>query len=263
MCIILVLILYSCIYNAIYQRRRTRTKKFSTYQKILHSYLTNNETESKSNHRNSLFKYICCYCCNQIYRNTSPQSNFDQSLNNQEKRKYFHHEQSCIIKQKPEQILLEVNGARGKRYSAASMTSITYFTSGIWDDTSPNNLIRSRINSIAAVSYCGMEHSTTSRPSTSTEDSFDQTNKYNNTLLQLRSPSTSNSIHLTVPKQQTILSNCSNDIELLANISPSKNLTHRSIVRKPSNTLSIRQEQQKLSEIPIPQRKVSFSKYFI
>jgi len=151
------------------------------------------------------------------------------------------------------------------------MTSMTYFTSGVWDDTSPNNLIRSRINSIAAVTYCGMEHSSTSRPSTSTEDSFDQTNKLltlNNTLPQLKSPS--NSTYLTVPKQPTVLSNCSydtnqqlNDIELLGNTSQSTNLLYRSIVRKPSNALSIRQQQYRPSEISAHQRKVSFSKNFI
>jgi hypothetical protein len=155
------------------------------------------------------------------------------------------------------------------------MTSMTYFTSGVWDDTSPNNLIRSRINSIAAVTYCGMEHSSASRPSTSTEDSFDQTNKFltlNNTLSQIRS--SSNSTHLTVPKQQTILSNYSydinqkdqqqqlNDIDLSENTLQSTNLLYRSIVRKPSNTLSIRQQQQQRrpSEISAHQRKVSFSK---
>jgi hypothetical protein len=148
------------------------------------------------------------------------------------------------------------------------MTSMTYFTSGVWDDTSPNNLIRSRINSIAAVTYCGMEHSSASRPSTSTEDSFDQTNKFL-TLNNLRS--SSNSTHLTVPKQQTILSNYSydinqkdqqqlNDIELSENTLQSTNLLYRSIVRKPSNTLSIRQQQRRPSEISAHQRKVSFSK---
>jgi hypothetical protein len=125
------------------------------------------------------------------------------------------------------------------------MTSMTYLTSGVWDETSSTNLIRSRINSTAAVSYCGMEHSSTSRPSTSTEDSFDQTHK---SLSQLKSR------HLTVPNQ----SNCLNDeIELLGNMSQ----THRTIVRKPSHTLSIR--QQRLSEISMHQRKVSFSKYLI
>jgi hypothetical protein len=227
-------------------------------------------------HQNSLLANICCYCCKKIHQNTSQQSILHQSLNNQDKIKYFHNEKSSIIKQKPEQIVLEVNGARGKRYSAISMTSMTYITSGAWDDTSPTNLIRSRINSIAAVTYCGMEHSSTSRPSTSTEDSFDQTNRLvtlNNTLSQLRSTSTlSNSPYLTVPKQQTILSNCSNDInqkdqqlndiELSPNISSSTNLLYRSIVRKQSNTLLFRQQQRPL-EMSAHQRKVSFCKYFI
>ncbi|CAF4379870.1 unnamed protein product, partial [Didymodactylos carnosus] len=69
---------------------------------------------------------------------------------------------------KSNKIVLEVNGARGKRYSTISTTSMTYLTSGVWDDSST---VRSRINSIAATSYCG-EHSS-SRPSTSTEDSLD------------------------------------------------------------------------------------------
>jgi hypothetical protein len=262
-CIILVLILYSFIYNAVYQRRRTRTKRFSTYRKILHSYLKNNETNSKSIDRKSLLTYICCYCCQKTHRNSSQQSISHRSLNNFDKIRYFHHEQSCIFQQKPEQTILEVNGARGKRDSAISMTSMTYLTSGVWDETTPINLIRSRINSIAAVSYCGMEHFSTSRPSTSTEDSFDQTNKLI-TFSQLKS----NSTYLTVPKQSTILPNDFNqkeqqfnEIELSGNVLQSMNVSHRSIVRKPSHTLSIRQQQS--SDVSMNQRKVSFSKDFI
>jgi hypothetical protein len=266
-CIVLVFILYSFIYNAIYQRRRTRTKKFSTYRRILQSYLINNEKKRRHIDRNSLLTYICCYCCHRIHNKSSRQSKLHQSLNKQERDKYFNNEQSCIIKYKPEQIVLEVNGARGKRFSAISMTSMTYFTSGVWDDTSPTNLMRSRINSLAAVTYCGTEHSSTSRPSTSTEDSFDQTNKISNTLSQLRSVTPPNSTHLTVPGQQTVLSNClndnqSNEIELLGNGSQSNSLLHPLGVRKASNTLSIRQQQPRPSEGSVHQRKVSFSMYF-
>jgi hypothetical protein len=178
-------------------------------------------------------------------------------------------------KSKP-QVVLEVNGARGKRYSAISMTSMTYLTSGVWDETSPTSLVRSRINSIAATTYCGTEHSSTSRPSTSTEDSFEQTSKLltlNNTLLQLRPMTPPNSTHLTVPGQQTpstTLSSSSstevtnkdhqlNETELPRSVSQCTNLLHPSIVRKPSNTVSIRQQP---SDAPSVQpRKVSFSMY--
>jgi hypothetical protein len=138
------------------------------------------------------------------------------------------------------------------------MTSMTYFTSGVWDDTSPTNLIRSRINSIAAVTYCGTEHSSASRPSTSTEDSFDQTHKPNNTLTQLRSVTPPNSTHLTVPGQQTV----SNENQLNdTDVSQSNNLLHPLVVRKASNTLSIRQLQSRPSEASVHPRKVSFSKH--
>jgi hypothetical protein len=160
------------------------------------------------------------------------QSNLHRTLNHQDKFK-----QSSVIKPKSEQIVLEINGACGKRYSAISMTSMTYLTSGVWDETSSTNLVRSRINSTAAVSYCGMEH----RPSTSTEDSF---------TLNTQLKSTLNSRHLTVPNQGIGgLSNDLNEIELLGNMSQ----IHRSIARKSSR-------QQRLSEISMHQRKVSFSK---
>jgi hypothetical protein len=275
-CIILVLILYSFIYNAIYQRRRARTRKFSSYRRILHSYIINNKREGKRIHRHSLLAYLCCYCCNKIHMKSSQQSRLHQSSNDQRKKKYSQHEKTFISKKKPEQILLEVKGARGKRYSAASMTSMTYLTSGVWDEASPTNLIRSRINSIAATTYCGTEHSSTSRPSTSTEDSFDQATKLatiNNTASQLRSLAPPNSIYLTVPGQQTILSSNSNeihnkdnqlnDIELSNNVSQGTNLLHPTNVRKSSNTLSIRQQQQRTSDASVQQRKVSFSKYFV
>jgi hypothetical protein len=207
---------------------------------------------------------------------SSQQSRLHQSSNDQRKKKYSQHEKTFISKKKPEQILLEVKGARGKRYSAASMTSMTYLTSGVWDEASPTNLIRSRINSIAATTYCGTEHSSTSRPSTSTEDSFDQATKLatiNNTASQLRSLAPPNSIYLTVPGQQTILSSNSNeihnkdnqlnDIELSNNVSQGTNLLHPTNVRKSSNTLSIRQQQQRTSDASVQQRKVSFSKYFV
>ncbi|CAF3401057.1 unnamed protein product [Rotaria sp. Silwood2] len=259
-CIILVLILYSFIYNAVYQRRRTRTKRFSTYRKILHSYLANNERENEQINRNFSLTYICCYCCNKVHRNISRQSILHQSLNNQNKVKYFHHKQTCTIKKKPEDIILEVKSTSKKRYSAISMTSMTYFTSGVWDDTSSTNLISSRINSIAAVTYCGMEHSSTSRRSTSTEDSFEQTSKLltlNNNLSQIKSITPSNLTYLTVPKQQIQLSSCSNDMDLQGNISQPKTLLHPPIVNKSNNTLSIRQ-QQRSSETSVNQRKVSF-----
>ena len=150
------------------------------------------------------------------------------------------------------------------------MTSMTYLTSGIWDETSSTNLIRSRINSIAATTYCGTEHSSTSRPSTSTEDSFEQASKLlslNNTLLQLRQGIPSSS-HLTVPGQQTVSTPTSDETptkenqmttnELPRSVSQMTNLLHPSIVRKTSNTLSIRQ-QQRPSDASVHQRKVSFS----
>jgi hypothetical protein len=201
---------------------------------------------------------------------SSEQSGLHQSSNDQRKTKYSQHEKIFIAKKKPKQILLEVNGAGGKRYSAVSMTSMTYLTSGVWDEASPTNLIRSRINSIAATTYCGTEHSSASRPSTSTEDSFDQATKLttiNNTTSQLRSLASPNSIYLTVPGQQTILSNeihnkdnQLNDIELSNNPT---NLLHPTNVRKSSNTLSIRQQQQRPSDASVQQRKVSFSKDFV
>ncbi|CAF1395460.1 unnamed protein product [Rotaria sp. Silwood1] len=259
-CIIIVLILYSFIYNAVYQRRRTRSKRFSTYRKILHSYLTNTETEHEEINQNLSLTYICCYCCNKVHRKISRQSILHRTLNNQNKIKYFNHKQTYYINKKnPENISLEINSTCEKRYSATSMTSMTYLTSGIWDDPSSTNLIRSRINSIAAVSYCGMEHSSTSRPSTSTEDSFDQTSKLltlNNNLSQTKLITSSNLTYLTVPKQKTIISSCSNDSDLQGNTSQTKVLLQPPIVRKPSNTLSIRQQQP--SEAFVNQRKVSF-----
>ncbi|CAF3977829.1 unnamed protein product, partial [Rotaria sp. Silwood1] len=197
---------------------------------------------------------------NKVHRKISRQSILHRTLNNQNKIKYFNHKQTYYINKKnPENISLEINSTCEKRYSATSMTSMTYLTSGIWDDPSSTNLIRSRINSIAAVSYCGMEHSSTSRPSTSTEDSFDQTSKLltlNNNLSQTKSITSSNLIYLTVPKQKTIISSCSNDSDLQGNTSQTKVLLQPPIVRKPSNTLCIRQQQP--SEAFVNQRKVSF-----
>lgn len=258
-CLVLVVLLYSLIYNAVYQRRRTRTKKFSTYRRILHSYLINDE-----NHRQSITEHVyltdlCCYCCPQLFhRNSSNQSSRHRTYDHQDQMTYFHDEPSCVIKQKPRQVVLEVNGARGKRYSSISMTSMTYLTSGVWDEAAPNHVVRSRINSTAAVSYCGTEHSSTSRPSTSTEDSFDQTYK----LFTLKP--TSNSVHLTVPHQAPLLPAYSNETpvkEPLSNEreSQANNTLHRSIVRKPSNTLTTRQ-QQRPSDVSMQQRKVSFRK---
>jgi len=313
LCILLVLILYAFIYNAVYQRRVTRTRKLSAYRRIIRSYLMNNETEhtetqsSKNvhhhhhynhnhrHHRNehspSTLTLICCFCCKTtdeyIHELQRPSEAALHEPLNERRRQPHHHiqdEPSSMIteqnKSKPK-VVLEVNGARGKRYSAISMTSMTYLTSGVWDDTSSTSLIRSRINSIAATTYCGTEHSSTSRPSTSTEDSFEQTSKLltlNNTLLQLR-PMTPppNSTHLTVPGQQTTTStatsspssdegtnkdNSINENELPRSVSQSANLLHPSIVRKTSNTLSTRQ-QQRPSDASVHQRKVSFSMYFI
>ena len=256
LCIVLVVILYSFIYNAVYQRRRTRTKKFSTYRRILHSYLINDDTNRQSSDQSS---FLAEFCCHLFHRNSSDQTSRHRTYSNPDQMTYFHDEPSCVIKQKPRQVVLEVNGARGKRYSSISMTSMTYLTSGVWDDAAPNNLVRSRINSAAAVSYCGTEHSSNSRPSTSTEDSFDQTYKLF-TLNQNLSPNrpTTNSIHLTVPNQPTILpNNNSNENSINERDSLANNTLHRSIVRKTSNTLSIR--QQRPSDVSMQQRKVSFS----
>lgn len=297
LCIFVVLVLYAFIYNAVYQRRITRTRKLSAYRRIIRSYLMNNDTEhterhsSKKFHRHhyrrshdhehlpSTFTLICCYCCKTTdeYIHESQrqsQGNLNEPLNDRRRQPHHHiHDEPSSIattsnRNRP-QVVLEVNGARGKRYSAISMTSMTYLTSGVWDETSSTNLIRSRINSIAATTYCGTEHSSTSRPSTSTEDSFDQASKLlslNNTLLQLRQVTPSSS-HLTVPGQQTLttptsdeVSNKDNQIntnELPRSVSQTTNLLHPSIVRKTSNTLSIRQ-QQRPSDASVHQRKVSF-----
>ncbi|UJR13460.1 hypothetical protein I4U23_000474 [Adineta vaga] len=248
-CIILVLILYLFIYNAIYQRRRTRTKKISTYQRIFQSYLIKTGQNRQRIHRHSILVYLCCYCCQKFHQSFDD----DDDDRNEHKLKYSLHEKSLMIKKKPEQIILEINGARGKRYSAISMTSMTYFTSGIWDETSPTNLIRSRVNSIAATTYCGTEQSSSS----TTESSL-------HTSTHLRS---SNSPFLTVPGQVVSSSICSNEInikenhsndnESLGNISPSLNLLHPTMARKSSNTLSIRQ-QPRSSDVLINPRKVSF-----
>ncbi|CAF0950336.1 unnamed protein product [Rotaria sordida] len=299
-CILLVLILYAFIYNAVYQRRVTRTRKLSAYRRIIRSYLMNNETEntetrstknSRRHHRRyhnehspSTLTLICCYCCktsNEYIHDMQRPSELalHEPLNQRRQQlhhRHIHDEPSSIItnqnKCRP-QVVLEINGARGKRYSAISMTSMTYLTSGIWDETTSTNLIRSRINSIAATTYCGTEQSSTSRPSTSTEDSFEQATKLLtiNNAFQLRPMTPSNSTYLTVPGQQTtttpMLSSSSGEIvqkdnqlnenELQRSVSQCTNLPHSSIVRKPSNTLSIRQ-QQRLSDVSVHQRKVSF-----
>ncbi|CAF2334956.1 unnamed protein product [Rotaria sp. Silwood2] len=298
-CILLVLILYAFIYNAVYQRRVTRTRKLSAYRRIIRSYLMHNETENTgtrstktmhnrrhryhNEHSPSTLTLICCYCCKTsteyIHDLQRPsESTLHEPLNHRRQQMHHRHiqdEPSSIIttqhKCRP-QVVLEVNGARGKRYSAISMTSMTYLTSGIWDETTSSNLIRSRINSIAATTYCGTEHSSTSRPSTSTEDSFEQATKSLtlNNALQLRPMTPSNSTHLTVPGQQTTTSTVSpssgelihkdnqlNENEIQRSVSQCTNVPHSSIVRKPSNTLSIRQ-QQRLSDVSVHQRKVSF-----
>ncbi|CAF0882035.1 unnamed protein product [Adineta steineri] len=294
-CILLVFILYTFIYNAVYQRRVTRTRKLSAYRRIIRSYLMNEETEhidtqstksGRSHHHHhhhhhvedspSLFTLLCCYCCqlSEDYGNDfkrPSESAFNVPLNERRRQshhRHMHDEPSSVIihhnRNKP-QVVLEVNGARGKRYSAISMTSMTYLTSGVWDETSPTNLIRSRINSIAATTYCGTEQSSTGRPSTSTEDSIEQASKLltvNNTL------SPSNSIHLTVPGLQATTTSTSvevinkdnqlNDDESQKSMSQSTNLLHPSYTRKPSNTLSIRQQQRPSDASSVQQRKVSF-----
>ncbi|CAF3403788.1 unnamed protein product [Rotaria socialis] len=306
-CLLLVLVLYAFIYNAVYQRRITRTRKLSAYRRIIRSYLMHNEVESTGrgtrsaknfrhhHHHNfpdehsppSTLTLICCYCCktsNEYMHELQRPSEaaLHEPLNQRGRRQlHLHHMQdepsSALTNQhhhRP-QIVLEVNGARGKRYSAISMTSMTYLTSGIWDETTSTNLIRSRINSIAATTYCGTEHSSNSRPSTSTEDSFDQTTKLlspNNTF-QLRSMTPPSATHLTVPGLQTpppttpTLAPTSDEFitkdnqlkenELPRSVSQCANLRHSSIARKSSNTLSIRQ-QQRPSDTSVHQRKVSF-----
>jgi hypothetical protein len=260
----------------------TRSSKSSSHH---HHHHRHNE------HLPSTLALICCYCCrttgeymHELQRPS--ESALHEPLNERRRSPHHHHhlrnEPSSIIthqnRTKP-QVVLEVNGARGKRYSAISMTSMTYLTSGVWDETSSANLIRSRLNSIAATTYCGTEHSSTSRPSTSTEDSFEQTSKLltlNNTLLQLRPMTPPNSTHLTVPGQQTTTisllppspdeiinkDNQLNENEFPRSASQCGNLLHPSIVRKTSNTLSNRQ-QQRPSDASVPQRKVSFCMYLI
>ncbi|CAF3347704.1 unnamed protein product [Rotaria sp. Silwood1] len=297
-CILLVLILYAFIYNAVYQRRVTRTRKLSAYRRIIRSYLMNNETENtrirstknihkrrhyRNEHSPSTLTLICCYCCktsNEYVHDLQrpSESTLHEPLNHRRQQmhhRHIHDEPSSIITNQTKcrpQVVLEVNGARGKRYSAISMTSMTYLTSGIWDETTSTNLIRSRLNSIAATTYCGTEHSSTSRPSTSTEDSFELGTKLLtlNNAIQLRPMTPSNSTHLTVPGQQTTTTMLSpssgelihkdnqlNENELQRSVSQCTNNPHVSIVRKTSNTLSIRQ-QQRLSDVSVHQRKVSF-----
>jgi hypothetical protein len=169
-CIFLVLILYAFIYNAVYQRRVTRTRKLSAYRRIIRSYLMNNEPEhtetqsSKNTHHRhhhhhhhhrhrhehlpSTLTLICCYCCrtsddytHELQRPS--ESACHEPLNERRRQPHHHHhiqdEPSSMMinenKNKPK-VVLEVNGSRrGKRYSAISMTSMTYLTSGVWDET--------------------------------------------------------------------------------------------------------------------------------
>jgi hypothetical protein len=239
----------------------------------------------------STLTLICCYSCKTtdeyIHDLQRPSGGASHEPSNERRQPHHHriHDEPSSMtthqtRNRP-QVVLEINGARGKRYSAISMTSMTYLTSGVWDETSSANLIRSRINSIAATTYCGTEHSSTSRPSTSTEDSLEQTTKLltvNNTFLQLRPITPSNLTHLTVPGQPPPPTTTTstpgsdeitnkyqqiNDNELPRSVSQITNLLHPSIVRKTSNTLSIRQQQQRPSDASVQQRKVSFSMYFI
>ena len=268
-CLTLVAILYVLIYNAIYQRRRTRARKIIRYQKILQSYLINDERHRQRTHRHSLLVHLCSYCCEKIHSLQSSQQSFDE----EQKNKFSFREQSLMLKRRPEQIVLEINGARGKRYSAVSMTSMTYFTSGVWDETSPPNLISSRLGSIAATTYCGADHSTVSRPSTFTEDSFDQSTRLsilNNPLSQTKPFLSPSSTYLKVPGQQMTGSTSShetnskdnhlNDNETSGTTSQCVSGLHPPVVRKSSHTLVVRQPS---SEAPVNQRKVPICKYSI
>ena len=282
----------------------------SAYRRIIHSHLMNNETGTRATqtsknvhdhhrhyhshheHTPSILALICCYCCeiNDQYsrelRRTSKSALQETSHRRRRQLDHVHlnDEALSVIDNtnglKP-QIVLEVNSAHGKRYSAMSTTSVSYLTSGTWDETTSANLVRSRINSTAAITYCGAEHSSTSRPSSSTEDSFEQIEQTTklltpNNTLQLRSMTPSNSTYLTVPRQQitaatttltlssssgdvVIKDNQLNDDELLS-IPQCTNLRHSSVAHRSSNALSIRQSQRS-SDASVQQRKVSFSMY--
>ncbi|CAF0896759.1 unnamed protein product [Adineta ricciae] len=256
-CIIIVVILYLFIYNAIYQRRRTRTKKISTYQKILQSYFINNRQNRSHTHRHSFLACLCC-CCQDVHLQTVNRS-FDED--DEEHRTNHSLRTQSLMRKNPEHIILEIHGARGKRYSAVSMTSMTYLTSGIWDDASSANLVRSRVNSIAANTYCGTEHSLTDRSLAVTEDSLDHTAKPS----QLR---LAHSTYLTVPGKPMIplvyaneTSNKDdhmNENKSSGNISPSVSLLHPTVTRKSSHSPSIRSQHEHPSDSSVIPRKVSF-----
>ncbi|CAF1197923.1 unnamed protein product [Adineta ricciae] len=260
-CIIIVVILYLFIYNAIYQRRRTRTKRISTYQKILQSYFINNSQNRSHTHRNSLLACLCCCCCQDVHVQTVNQS-FDED--DEEHRPKHSLRQQSLMRNKPEHIILEIHGARGKRYSAVSMTSMTYLTSGVWDDTSSANLVRSRVNSIAANTYCGTEHSLTDRSLAVTEDLLDHTAKPS----QLRPP---HSTYLTVPGKPMIplvhanetsnKDNHMNENESSGNISPSVSLLHPTVTRKSSHSPSTRSQHQHPSDSSVIPRKIRLSSF--
>lgn len=217
-CLLLVLIFYGCIYKAIYQRRLTRTRKLSTYQKVLRSYLI----DSDALRRSSPSRWICC----RLRRSTTTEHRTD--IEGEEEQKEFN--QRLTRPNPPEEIVLEMHRARGKRYSAVSMTSMTYLTSGVWDDTTSSaNLLRTRISSVTATTFCGTEQRLSS--STSTEESFEQTT---HKPLQNKASTASHSTHLTVPGQ-----------------SPAT-------VSLPNDTSSGRQSPR-ISDGSIQQRKVSFS----
>ena len=93
--------------------------------------------------------------------------------------------------------------------------------------------------------------------------------------LPVQSITPSSSTHLTVPGQQTAMSPSAlsppsseiinkdsqcNEIELLSSEPRGVNIRYLSAVRKPSNTLSIRQ-QPRLSDVSVHPRKVSFCMY--
>ena len=213
-CLLLVLFFYGCIYKAIYQRRLTRTRKLSTYQKVLRSYLIDSDHLGRS----SPSRWIC----SRLRRTKRSEHRTDIEEEEQNESN-----QRLTRANPPEQIVLEMHRARGKRYSAVSMTSMTYLTSGVWDDTASSaNLLRSRISSVTATTFCGTE-----QRSTSTEESFEQTT---HKPLQNKASTTSHSTHLTVPGQ------CQATI---------------SLVNDPSSVRST----PRISDGSIQQRKVSFS----
>lgn len=273
----LVLILYAFIYKAVYQRRVNRAKKLSTYQKVLQSYLLDSDGDDPSRKR-SPFCLFCCYCCPKFYSQRSLSQSIHHQTFHPHRRLQDHSHDDMSSKRNPaEHIVLELNGARGKRYSAISMTSMTYLTSGVWDDPTSSTLLRSRINSITATTFCGTEQSSSpSRPSTSTEDSSESNHRSLTShpkSLHLKLPNLSNATHLTVPGQcispstpseNSLKDHSCSDSESICNLPPpsptvtTPHLLHPSIIQKPSLNSSQR-NTSRTSDGSIHQRKVSFS----